>query len=123
GGGRRPSVGRGVGGGARALRAGAEAADTCGDGSDCRRAHHLLPETIGGVRNWDYRYCWIRDAAMTADAFLVTGHGKEMNDYVLWAERASESAESESGHLIRIMYGLHGEMPQAAEQLDHLEGY
>ncbi len=81
-----------------------------------------LPEVIGGVRNWDYRYCWLRDAAMTADAFLAMGHHDEMRDFVLWATRASEQSVA-AGRTLHIMYGLHGEVPPAAQDLDHLHGY
>jgi GH15 family glucan-1,4-alpha-glucosidase len=81
-----------------------------------------LPETIGGVRNWDYRYTWIRDAGMTGQAFLSMGHDAEMRDFVHWAERVSESrAESERG--IQIMYGLRGESDLGQEELEHLSGY
>ena len=81
-----------------------------------------LPESIGGTRNWDYRFCWIRDAAMTARAFMATGHDAEMLDFVSWAERVSEaSVEARRG--LQIMYGLRGEREAVLEELHHLSGY
>jgi GH15 family glucan-1,4-alpha-glucosidase len=81
-----------------------------------------LPETVGGVRNWDYRYCWIRDAGMTAQAFLAMGHEREMVDFVEWAERVSrQHAEKRRG--LQIMYGLHGEDELPLQELEHMEGY
>jgi GH15 family glucan-1,4-alpha-glucosidase len=79
-----------------------------------------LPETIGGVRNWDYRYTWIRDASLTAQALISLEHSEEGTEFLLWAERAAaESGEDK----VQIMYGLHGEADLDEEELDHLEGY
>jgi GH15 family glucan-1,4-alpha-glucosidase len=79
-----------------------------------------LPETIGGVRNWDYRYTWIRDASLTAQAFISLEHGEEGMEFLLWAERAAaESGEDR----VQIMYGLHGESELEEFELPHLEGY
>ena len=81
-----------------------------------------LPEEIGGVRNWDYRYAWIRDAAMTAQALISIGHEAEAVDLLRWFEEVSKSCASCKREL-QIMYGLHGEDKLTEYQLDHLEGY
>jgi GH15 family glucan-1,4-alpha-glucosidase len=79
-----------------------------------------LPETIGGVRNWDYRYTWIRDASLTAQAFTSLEHHEEGVEFLLWAERAA--AQGGEDH-VQIMYGLHGESDLEEVELTHLEGY
>jgi GH15 family glucan-1,4-alpha-glucosidase len=80
-----------------------------------------LPEEIGGERNWDYRYTWIRDAAFTLYAFLRLGMTSETERFMGWLEqRAMEGARLGP---LQIMYRIDGghEMPE--ETLDHLEGY
>lgn len=81
-----------------------------------------LPEALGGSRNYDYRYTWIRDASLTAQALISLGHEKEAVDLLLWIERVSASHFEE---LMRpqIMYGIHGESDLREEVLHHLEGY
>lgn len=81
-----------------------------------------LPEEIGGVRNWDYRFSWIRDSAFTVQAFLALGHRAEALDFLHWAQGVSMEKETESLQL-RIMYGLHGETELPEIELPHLEGY
>jgi GH15 family glucan-1,4-alpha-glucosidase len=81
-----------------------------------------LPEEIGGVRNWDYRYVWIRDAAMTAQALLAIGHQPHAVELLEWFEEISEEGRG-SGDTLQIMFGLCGEKSLEEEQLDHLEGY
>jgi GH15 family glucan-1,4-alpha-glucosidase len=81
-----------------------------------------LPEEIGGVRNWDYRYAWIRDAGMTAQALISIGHEAEALDLLHWFEEVSQSC-SESGRELQIMYGLHGEKELPEMELEHFEGY
>ena len=78
-----------------------------------------LPETIGGVRNWDYRFSWIRDSALTIDALYNVGHLTEMEAYLRWME----SVIRESGPELRILYGLRRDSKTAEEELSHLEGY
>jgi GH15 family glucan-1,4-alpha-glucosidase len=80
-----------------------------------------LPEEIGGVRNWDYRYAWIRDAALAAQALFALGHRAEVEAFLGWAERSA--SEHEHDGVLRIMYRLGGgtEMPEA--DLPNLEGY
>jgi len=80
-----------------------------------------LPEEIGGVRNWDYRYTWIRDAAFTTYGFLRLGMTREADQFMKWIEaRASEAKEDGS---LQIVYGLHGEHKLEELELSHLEGY
>ena len=80
-----------------------------------------LPEWPGGPRNWDYRYVWIRDAAFTAQVFLLLGHLSEARAYVGWAfDRASKLREDEE---LRTVYTVDGGAPPAETDLTHLEGY
>jgi GH15 family glucan-1,4-alpha-glucosidase len=80
-----------------------------------------LPEWPGGPRNWDYRYVWIRDAAFTAQVFLLLGHLHEARAYVGWAlDRASELGPDEELHTI---YTVDGRAPPPEAELPHLEGY
>jgi len=80
-----------------------------------------LPEHIGGERNWDYRYTWIRDAAFTLYSLLRIGFTEEAAQFMKWIEaRAHELAEDGS---LQIMYGVDGEHELAERTLDHLEGY
>jgi GH15 family glucan-1,4-alpha-glucosidase len=80
-----------------------------------------LPEGIGGERNWDYRYTWIRDAAFTIYAFLRIGFTREAEAFMEWViERCSHCGESGS---LQIMYGIDGRSKLTEEELDHMEGY
>jgi len=80
-----------------------------------------LPETIGGVRNWDYRYTWIRDAAFTLYGLLRVGFTQEAARFMNWLEaRCHELADDGS---LQIMYGIDGRHELVEETLDHLEGY
>jgi GH15 family glucan-1,4-alpha-glucosidase len=81
-----------------------------------------LPETLGGVRNWDYRYCWVRDAVFTLQALYSLGHRAEAHDFLYFLHRAVSRGEQERWGL-QIMYGLHGEADLPERELDHLEGY
>jgi GH15 family glucan-1,4-alpha-glucosidase len=81
-----------------------------------------LPEHIGGVRNWDYRYAWLRDAAMTAQALISIGHEEEAVDLLHWFEDVSKAC-AECNRELQIMYGLHGENELEEYELEHLEGY
>ncbi|MDB4950914.1 MAG: glycoside hydrolase 15-related protein [Gemmatimonadetes bacterium] len=80
-----------------------------------------LPEEIGGVRNWDYRYGWIRDSSFAAQALLALGCREEAMDFVDWVHRVSRRAATPGG--LQIMYGLHGETELPEIELPHLEGY
>jgi GH15 family glucan-1,4-alpha-glucosidase len=81
-----------------------------------------LPETIGGVRNWDYRYAWIRDSSMTAQALISMGHETEAIELLEWMERVSASGSGD-GLNLQIMYGIHGGSELDEQELSHLEGY
>jgi pentatricopeptide repeat protein len=83
-----------------------------------------LPEDIGGVRNWDYRYAWIRDAALAAQALHALGHDAEAHAFVEFAERAAREHEHRGDQrALQIVYGLHGETELDEAELPNLEGY
>ncbi len=78
-----------------------------------------LPEAIGGVRNWDYRYCWLRDAALTLKAFSATGHTDEAAAWRDWLGRAFAGDVSQT----QILYGIDGDRRIIESELDWLAGY
>ncbi|KWW99951.1 glucoamylase [Carbonactinospora thermoautotrophica] len=78
-----------------------------------------LPEHIGGVRNWDYRYCWLRDATLTLSALLRSGYLEEAKAWREWLLRAIAGKPED----LQIMYGLAGERRLAEQELDWLPGY
>ncbi|MGV3483173.1 MAG: glycoside hydrolase family 15 protein [Planctomycetaceae bacterium] len=78
-----------------------------------------LPEKIGGVRNWDYRYCWLRDATFTLHALITGGYVEEARRWRVWLVEAVAGTPSE----IQIMYGLAGERRLTELELPWLEGY
>jgi GH15 family glucan-1,4-alpha-glucosidase len=80
-----------------------------------------LPEEIGGVRNWDYRYTWIRDAAFTLYALIRIGFTEEAAHFMSWIE--ARSSELNPDGSLQIMYGIHGQHKLTEEILEHLEGY
>ncbi|MGZ4308519.1 MAG: glycoside hydrolase family 15 protein [Gaiellaceae bacterium] len=82
-----------------------------------------LPEELGGVRNWDYRYTWIRDTAFSLYALLRLGFTDEAAGFMDWlTDRFRERVGHESGPL-QIMYGIDGRAELPEEILDHFEGY
>jgi GH15 family glucan-1,4-alpha-glucosidase len=80
-----------------------------------------LPEEIGGERNWDYRYTWIRDASFTGQALVALGHRREAIDFLQWVERIS--MRDGQPRRLHLMYTLHGETEIPETVLEHLEGY
>ena len=78
-----------------------------------------LPEQIGGVRNWDYRYCWLRDATFTLDALLESGFTSEAEAWRSWLLRAIAGDPDD----IQIMYGPAGERRLPEYELPWLAGY
>jgi GH15 family glucan-1,4-alpha-glucosidase len=82
-----------------------------------------LPEDIGGVRNWDYRYTWIRDAAFTLYGFLRIGFTEEAAQFMNWLSSRWRDPDSSGGGPLQLMYGVDGRSELTEESLDHLEGY
>ena len=78
-----------------------------------------LPEEIGGVRNWDYRYCWLRDASLTLMAMLQAGYRAEAADWEHWLLRAVAG----SPDVVQIMYGIAGERWLDERELPWLPGF
>ncbi len=78
-----------------------------------------LPEKIGGVRNWDYRYCWLRDATFTLQAMLYSGFDSEAKAWREWLLRAIAGDPSD----LQIMYGVAGERRLAEFEVPWLKGY
>ncbi len=78
-----------------------------------------IPEAIGEVRNWDYRFCWIRDAAMTIRIFNKIAHTNEALGFLKFIIDVTPAKDER----IQIMYGIRGERRLKEKFLDHLEGY
>lgn len=78
-----------------------------------------LPEEIGGVRNWDYRYCWLRDSVLALEALLNAGYTEEALAFRDFLQRAGTGDPSK----LQIMYGIAGERRLTEFELDHLPGY
>ena len=79
-----------------------------------------LPETLGGVRNWDYRFVWLRDAAFTLAALDAVGHRREADAFMRFLKKV---CRHEGGGHLQIMYGIDGRRDLVERQLDHLSGY
>ncbi len=78
-----------------------------------------LPEEIGGIRNWDYRFCWLRDATFTLQALVRTGYSEEACAWREWLLRAIAG----SPERLQILYGMAGERHVPERELDWLAGY
>jgi GH15 family glucan-1,4-alpha-glucosidase len=78
-----------------------------------------LPEELGGVRNWDYRFCWLRDASLTLDALMIGGYVDEARAFRDWLLRASAGAPDD----LQIMYDLGGGRRLTEFELPWLPGY
>jgi GH15 family glucan-1,4-alpha-glucosidase len=78
-----------------------------------------LPETLGGNRNWDYRYCWLRDATLTLRALMRGGYYGDAGRWRDWLVRAVAGAPEQ----LQIMYGLGGERRLQEWECEWLPGY
>jgi len=78
-----------------------------------------IPETIGEVRNWDYRFCWLRDASMSVDTLLKMGHYKSAQGFLGYIKRILQSKHDS----FQIMYGIRGERALIEADLPHFSGY
>lgn len=78
-----------------------------------------LPEHVGGVRNWDYRYCWLRDAALTTSAFLDLGFTAEGDAFLDWLLHATQLTRPR----LQVMYDVYGRTRLTERILEHFEGY
>ncbi len=78
-----------------------------------------LPEALGGVRNWDYRFCWLRDATITLQALMYSGYVDEARSWRQWLLRAIAGDPAE----LQIMYGVAGERRLDERHADWLPGY
>jgi GH15 family glucan-1,4-alpha-glucosidase len=78
-----------------------------------------LPESLGGERNWDYRFCWLRDATLTLYALMTTGFVEEAAEFRTWMTRAIAGSPEQ----VQIMYGVAGERQLDERELPWLSGY
>lgn len=78
-----------------------------------------LPEELGGVRNWDYRYCWLRDASLAVRALLSLGYREEARAYVGWILHATYL----TWPTLQVVYDVYGRTDLPEHELPHLEGY
>ncbi len=88
-------------------------------GAVCAAATTSLPEWIGSVRNWDYRYSWLRDSSFTLQALLMNGYEEEAMAWYQWLRRAVAGSPGD----FQIMYGVRGERRLTELELDWLPGY
>lgn len=79
-----------------------------------------LPESLGENRNWDYRFCWLRDASMSIDTLLFMRQRSSAERFIQFVKRILKSSRNEP---IQIMYGIRGERDLTEEELPHLSGY
>jgi GH15 family glucan-1,4-alpha-glucosidase len=78
-----------------------------------------LPEELGGVRNWDYRFCWLRDASLTLFAFMRAGYYEEATAWAAWLQRSAAGSPDQ----VQIMYGIAGERRLEEWEVGWLAGY
>jgi GH15 family glucan-1,4-alpha-glucosidase len=78
-----------------------------------------LPETLGGIRNWDYRFCWLRDGALALHSLIVAGLREEARAFFDWILRAVAGDTAQ----VQIMYGIRGERRLSEVELTWLDGY
>ncbi|WP_418606108.1 glycoside hydrolase family 15 protein [Georgenia sp. SUBG003] len=82
-----------------------------------------LPEQVGGERNWDYRFTWVRDASLSVRALIDLGFRDEAYAFRRWLRERIEAGGTETGDPLQIMYRVDGDPHLTEETLDHLEGY
>ncbi|WP_333736537.1 glycoside hydrolase family 15 protein [Streptomyces sp. IBSBF 2806] len=82
-----------------------------------------LPEQVGGERNWDYRYTWVRDGSLSVRALLDLGFVEEADQFVHWLGERLAAREGATGEPLQIMYRVDGDPHLTEETLDHFEGY
>ena len=92
------------------------------NGAICAAATTSLPEVIGGSRNWDYRYAWVRDASFTIQALWVAACPDEANEFFDYVSSAAAGSLEQGGDL-QIMFGIGGERDLSERELRHLEGW
>ncbi len=90
-------------------------------GSTVAAATLGLPERIGGERNWDYRFTWIRDAAFTMYSFLQLGYTNEARKFITWIQ--DRSREIETADELKLMYRVDGSTDLRESKITYLEGY
>jgi alpha,alpha-trehalase len=91
-------------------------------GAICAAATTSLPEVVGGARNWDYRYAWVRDASFTIEALWVAACPDEANEFVEYMTTSAAGSLVQDGDL-QIMFGIGGERDLTERELPHLEGW
>ncbi len=91
-------------------------------GAICAAATTSLPETVGGSRNWDYRYAWVRDASFTIEALWVAACPDEANEFFEYVTTSAAGSLDRGGDL-QIMFGIGGERDLTERELPHLEGW
>jgi alpha,alpha-trehalase len=91
-------------------------------GAICAAATTSLPETVGGTRNWDYRYAWVRDASFTIEALWVAACPDEANEFFDYMATSAAGSLDRGGDL-QIMFGIGGERDLSERELPHLEGW
>jgi GH15 family glucan-1,4-alpha-glucosidase len=91
-------------------------------GAICAAATTSLPEVVGGSRNWDYRYAWVRDASFTIQALWVAACPDEANEFFDYVTSSAAGSLDRGGDL-QIMFGVGGERQLTERELPHLEGW
>ena len=91
-------------------------------GAICAAATTSLPEVVGGTRNWDYRYAWVRDASFTIQALWVAACPDEANQFFDYVTSSAAGSLDRGGEL-QIMFGIGGERDLSERELPHLEGW
>jgi GH15 family glucan-1,4-alpha-glucosidase len=78
-----------------------------------------LPEEVGGEKNWDYRYCWLRDASFTVRALIKLGFEQEIHSYMNWILHATQLTQPK----LQVMYSVYGDAKIPEKELNWLQGY